>query len=475
MKDAIIIRFTDYTTQPARINEDRDAGIRRIIGFVEARHLLPIFDELDLDANPRSSKVGNVTTEILDTLATSPELFPYKSKGILLGSARYTELDRGRFRLSFDDRATEGILDGGHNMLAIGLHILKSHMAESDMKRIKYWDDMKVAWEEHRDEIEKEKDELTFLVPIEILVPMSLDEDDVDTFLMPLLDICAARNNNAQLTLEAKSNKRGFYDEIKECVLPGFAKRVEWRPNTWEDDTEKRPIKIRDLVAQAWLPLNCLNEAGALPINISVTPQNIYRNKGECSAKFDELMRHPEVTRLEGTRHTLHHEGVSSAYSVLGDLPRLFDDIYAQFPEAYNSHNLRFGSNPIVKIYDPKRRRELKEQRKDVRGYTNSPPKTRFLRNEVKHSYPEGWIAPLFYGLKGLMVVKGGKVVWAVDDPRAFVKEHLPSIAGSYKLVLEMSNWDPQKIAKNPSSHEFAVREFQSALAQERVKATFAA
>ncbi len=38
----------------------------------------------------------------------------------------------------------------------------------------------------------------------------------------------------------------------------------------------------------AWIPLNALNEAGAMPKNISVSPQNTYRNKGECSLKrFD--------------------------------------------------------------------------------------------------------------------------------------------------------------------------------------------
>jgi len=475
MKNSIIVRFTDYAVQPNGLRKDQDAGIQRVIGFVEARYLMPLFDELGLDANPRSSKVGNVTSEILETLATTPELFHYKSKGILLGSARYAALDRGRFRLRFEDPETEGILDGGHNMLALGLHILRPYMAENDWKRIKYWDDMKAAWEEHRDEIEDAKSDLTFLVPVELLVPASLDEDDVDAFLMPLLDICAARNNNAQLTVEAKSNKRGFYDEIKDRVPSAFAKRVEWRANTWEDDTEKKPIKVRDLIAQAWLPFNRLNEEGGLPIDISVSAQNIYRNKGECSVKFDDLMRNPEVTRRNGSQYELFNEGVASAFAILADLPRLYDDIYAGLPDAYNSHNLRFGANPIVKIYNPDRRRELKEQGKDIKGYTTSQPYTPFYRETVAYNYPEGLIAPLFYGLKGLMEVKDGKVVWAVGDPRAFVREHLSSIVGSYKLVLDMGKWDPQKIAKNPASHEFAVKEFHSALAQERVRATFAA
>ena len=79
-------------------------------------------------------------------------------------------------------------------------------------------------------------------------------------------------------------------------------------------------------------------------------------------------------------------------------------------------------------------------------------------------SYPEGLIVPLVYGLQGIMEVSKGKVQWAVDDPAAFVRESLPAIAGAYQLVLEMAKWDPQKVAKNPASHEFAVQQFRAAL-----------
>jgi hypothetical protein len=62
------------------------------------------------------------------------------------------------------------------------------------------------------------------------------------------------------------------------------------------------------------------------------------------------------------------------------------------------------------------------------------------------------------------MEVVNGKVRWAVDDSRAFVRKVLPEIAGQYALVLELGKWDPQKIAKAPESHEFAVQQFRTAL-----------
>jgi hypothetical protein len=124
-----------------------------------------------------------------------------------------------------------------------------------------------------------------------------------------------------------------------------------------------------------------------------------------------------------------------------------------------------------VKLYDPEGRQNARSAGKDLTGFTATQPLTPFMRRPVRASgsskpcsYPEGLIVPLVYGLQGLMEVNRGKVRWAVDNPTTFVKECLPSIAGAYQLVLEMAKWDPQKIAKNPASHEFAVQQFRGVL-----------
>lgn len=463
----IIIRFTHVAAQPSRADAaDRESPIKRLVGFVPGKYIIPLLDKAGLAANPRSSRRNSVVDDILDTLKKTPELFRYKSKGLLIGTAHYEELQRNRYRVRFKDPDVEGILDGGHNMLAIGLHILQQIMEDHDWKRIKSWDDMKVAWDEHRDEIEEIKDSLDFDVPIELLVPSGSTRAHVDAFVMPLLEVCEARNNNAQLPIEARTNKQGFYDAIKEAVPPEFAARVEWKPNSWEDEDEKRPVKVRDLVALGWTPLNALSEADALPEKISVSPQNTYRNKGECSLRFEELMSLNSVTReLQGPRRELHHAGVRSAFKLLADLPQLYDQIYEEFPDAYNGGGKRrFAANPIVKIYDPAKRDAAKAAGKDATGYVTTEPKTPFFRKGVRCSYPEGLIVPVIYGLKGLMVVERGKIRWAVRDPSAFVSRNLVRIADAYQLVMTLARWDPQKISKDPASYEFAVREFQNAL-----------
>lgn len=469
----LIIRFALVAEQPNVRDEERlsaissensIAGIKRYTGFVRGRDLYALFDHVTLEANPRSAKVGSVTNAILESLEKTPELFPFKSKGILIGTARYEALQRNRFELIFENPDSEGILDGGHNMLGIGIHMLSAVADKRELDRISLWEDMKELWDTHREELEAVREHFDFLVPVELLVPSNPDDvQAVQQFEMSVLDICAARNNNAQLTQETKSNKLGFYTEIRERLDPTIAARVEWKSNEWES-SEARPIKVRDLLALAWIPLNKANEAGLLPLDISVTPQNIYRNKGECSKQFDKLMLDPRVSEpRDGPTHELTNETVASCFDILADLPALYDQIYEEFPNAYNSDNYRFGSSTIVKIYDPVKR----ETAKDKTAYVVTQPTTHFLNHSVYYRYPDGLIMPLVYGLKGLMEIRDKRVIWATD-PGFFLTRYLGDIAGAYRLVLDMARFDPQKLAKNQASHEFAVGEFEKALIKHR-------
>lgn len=469
----LIIRFALVAEQPSakdeerlspNADEDSIAGIKRYTGFVRGRDLYPLFDHVSLEANPRAAKVGNVTTGIIESLSGTPELFPFKSKGILIGTSTYEALQRNRFELDFANPESEGILDGGHNMLAIGIHMLTAVASDREIARISLWEEMKDLWDERRDELEEVKDRFDFLVPVELLVPS--DPEDihaVQKFEMSVLDICAARNNNAQLTQETKSNKLGFYTEIRERLDPAIASRVEWKSNEWES-SEARPIKVRDLLALAWIPLNRANEADLLPLNISVTPQNIYRNKGECSKQFDKLMMHPAVSEpRDGPAHELINGTVASCFDILADLPKLYDKIYADFPHAYNANGYRFGAHTIVKMYDPPRRAAAK----DKSVYVVAQPLTHFLSQPVEYRYPDGLIMPLVYGLKGLMKIDDNSVVWSTD-PFKFLDLYFREIAGAYRLVLDMARFDPQKLSKNQASHEFAVGEFEKALIKHR-------
>jgi len=447
-KSRTIIKFSHST-------EQTEGAVTRIVGLVQAKHILDLFEAADLDANPRSAKAGSVTEDIIESISQSAEIFPFKTKGILIGTSSYKPLQRKRYQIEFNDPNVEGILDGGHNMLAIGTYILSQAIEdERELRRIKNWSSLKEAWLLHKDELEEVKESLEFLIPLEILVPSDQENEAIlDKFSSSLLDICAARNNNVQLTLETKANKKGFYREIKKALPADIAKNVEWKTN------DGGCIKVRDLIALAWIPLSKIN----LPIDVRIAPQKIYSSKGECSKAFDTLMSSAYVTSAdENYEHKLHSTAVYSAITILGEIPNLYDKIYLGFPDAYNAatHG-RFGRSNIVKMYDPAKKGEKGGK------YLRTQPKTKFTHQPVKYSYPDGFIMPLVYGLSALLEEKEGKLVWKTD-PSVFLDKWLTDIAKSYKLVLDMSNFDPQKIGKNETSYEIAVNEFEKALLKQQ-------
>ena len=450
-KYSTIIKFSQAA-------EQSDGAVKRIIGFVQAKHMIGLFDDATLDANPRSAKSNNVVDDIMYSLKEDPLIYQFKTKGILLGTSDYRALERKRFQLYFNDPACEGLLDGGHNMLAIGKHMLSEVLDEASIKRIKFWPDFKEKWLEHRDEVKAVRDNFDFKVPVELIVPSDTNDDNiVSKFRMHILDICAARNNNAQLTTETRANQKGFYDEIRKRLTKDIAERVEWKANVWDSD-EKRPVKVRDLVALSWIPLLRLHDEGMLPteteagskLNFGLSPQKIYASKGECSKLFDTLMEHPDVTNThDSPQHEMHNVSIGSAFDILADLPELYDWIYLHLGEAYNRAGGSFGRIKVVKA--PARAGHF----------------SHYTRQDAKYRYPEGFIMPLVYGLKALMIVKDDLVTWGVD-PRKFLERNFDSIVKAFRMPLEMANWDPQKLGKNENSYNFVESEFEKALLRER-------
>ncbi len=441
--DKIVVRFDQVT-------EQTEGPVKRVIGFVRAKNMLQLFDAADLEANPREAKAGAVTADIIESIRDTPETFPFKTKGVLVGASRYEALQRNRYELSFENPKIEGILDGGHNMLAIGTYILARALNdEKALRRIKSWSQMKELWEENRTavtELKKTQDgedgPLEFLVPIEILVPSDdEDEEAVAEFNRSLLDICAARNNNVELRLETKANQKGFYEDLRKALPKNIAERVEWKTNDGGD------IKVRDLIALAWIPLGVIE----LPIEISIPPQNLYRNKGDCAKHFDTLMSHGGVSKAASGdyTHELSNTAVHSALKIAAQLPALYDKIYLDFPAAYNGEGEgRFGRLSVVKMA------------KDMR----SKPTSHFTGKAVEYTYPDGLIMPLVYGLKALMEVdERGCVRWK-EDPAAFLDAHLPSIVKKYRVILDAFRGDPQKVGKNEGSYELVLDAFETEL-----------
>lgn len=437
--------------------EQSHGFVKRVHGLVRLKGLIQLISDLDLEANPRDSRVSKVTNDIRESIEKTPETFPYKSKGILVASSSYTVRDRNRYELSFNNPQIEGILDGGHNTLAVGLHILELALGDDFAaveREIKLWDDFKKAWDanlhkikSYRESLVEGDESLNGFVPVELLLPSDpTDEICVEDFNRALLEICAARNNNAQLRTEAKANAQGYFEALKAQLKPSISDRVEWRPN------EGGEIKTPDILALSWIPLSFYSKKfkdqdGKVVEAVSM-PQ-IYASKGECVNRFERLMSSHEVSEVQGGnfKRDLKSPEVLSAFKITGDLPELFDLIYELFPDAYNAHDGKFG------------------RIKEVKKMNNVKVKsTKFTKRAISWKYPEGYVIPLVAGLRALMEIDdAGLLKWKVANPGDFVKSNFDQIVSSYKGVIELVDYDPQKVGKAAAAYDSAYAAFESA------------
>ena len=436
----LIIRFD-------HVSESDEYLLRRLVGTVTADSIIKLIDIADLKANPREAKTGNVTDEIIESLESTSEIFHFKSKGLLLAAGDCEPLERRRYRLSFHDPDIEGILDGGHNMLALALYILRCAVDDDPkhLKGVRRWDDVKQVWDGHRAAIDRISNELEFVVPVEIIYPHASAAGQ-DAFQDAILDIAQARNNNAQLTLETKAHKAGYYDVLKQELPKAIQGQVEWKTN------DGGRIKARDLVALAWVPLSVLEDPD-LPGVSGFNPVSIYRNKGVCTKLFNRLIEHDGVSRrTKGDMRELIHPGVKSALEIMKDLPRLYDLIYMRFPSAYNAASSGFGRIGCVRIYS--------KSKKADKTYLRKPPLTRFFQHKCEYDFPDGFIMPLVWALRELMVCRSGRIEWKVD-PEKFIESNLDDVMRNFYSTIQLSNYDPQKVGKTHASYNLASSAFR--------------
>lgn len=449
---------SDVTLKIEQCNPQIVGSAKRLIGLVKLKQIIKVIEVLDLEANPRDSKLSNITSDIIESLTTTPELFALKSKGLLVAASSYKELDRDRFELTFADRQIEGVLDGGHNLLAIGHFVLSMALEDAEdlkeLKKARIWADFKRVFNKHLTKVHEfiANDDFAFelstLVPIELLLPKSDDPLALDEFNRSLIDIQEARNNNAQLKQETKTNNEGLYEALKAELPKELEKKIEWRSNEGGD------IKAADIVSLVWIALSALeleveDEDGK---KVSApSPVQTYSSKGECVNRFHRFMSSKEITTNTPKRE-IKSSAVLSAFKVAADIPYLYDYIYENFPDLYNANDGKFGRISAVNKMNSK-------------GATKE---TKFSQKAISWKYPEGFIAPMVYGLRALMIRNySGEISWATD-PKVFLKNHLPQLVIRYKQLLEENDFDPQKVGKSNVAYDFVKDSFELALLRTR-------
>ena len=437
--------------------EERTLGdLRRFSGFIKVRGMVDLITNLDLEANPRSAKRSSVTADIIDTITETPEFYPFKSKGILIGAAEYMKYDDDCFTLTIRNPRLEGILDGGHNTLAIALYLLGEAIAlnnrdysevsklRKELRKVKTWSQMKEKWQEMLPKLQLLKTmpstSRDALVPVELLVPNVASESGREKFLNNILDICAARNNNVQLKEETIANQSGVFDYLKRVLeerMPDVYRNVVWKTN------ESGEIDLRFLIALTWISLGAVD----LPADLRPLPgTTAYSSKGGAFKRFDMLIRHPEVAteRTDGNEKTweLINPQVESALKMVPQILEAYDLIYANYQDAYNANGGKFGR--IVEV-------KTESNRKDHI--------TPFSREQLADDLciaPAGYMMPVAYGMRELIQKNSetGLLEWAIDPVEFFSnKDNLAQVVGSLKGILRDADYDPQRLGKNESSY----------------------
>ncbi|MCE5182576.1 MAG: hypothetical protein LLG15_12310 [Betaproteobacteria bacterium] len=433
MSKSVVVRFHEYCIQ------EKSAPLNRLSGFMYGSSMVDLIDEFLnekyasddmelLESNPRNPKRSGVTGDIILALQDTPELFPLMSKGVLISTNTCTRLERNRFEITFVNPKVNGILDGGHNTLAIALFFLgNAGASDKEIRKVKRWSDLKELWNKYSDVISETKKTTKFLVPSEIIYPKHANSEDLD-FVTSIMEIARARNNNTQLSEETKSNKMGHYEAIKEFVDPDLFEKIEWKTN------DGGLIKVRELIALSLIPLS------KTAIGKDVNPVHIYSSKAECVGQFDKIILTDGISQPSSSGEFLREvvdPVVLSALRMINRLPELYDLIYEKLPDAYNkSSNGKFGL---------------------ITSVSASAGKTKYYGKPIDYTYPEGFMMPLVYSLSELMTAnKSGKLSW-ITEPAEFITTYLNDIMASYgELVIKMSAYDPQKVGKNRGSYVLA-------------------
>ncbi|HEU0173777.1 MAG TPA: hypothetical protein VFV58_05895 [Blastocatellia bacterium] len=180
-----------------------------------------------------------------------------------------------------------------------------------------------------------------------------------------------------------------------------------------------------------------------------------------------KVLRAPwiRISRLDKDQilYELKNPAVSSAFALLKDLPQLYDQIYMEFPDAYNRADGKFGRISSVKCYSPGKYTENPQK------YLRSQPTSTFYNAPMDYQYADGFIMPLVYALSALMIEEDGRLKWRLD-PYVFLQQYLSSIVEKYKGILELSHWDPQTVGKKDVFYSMAKQQFEHCLLMQEHK-----
>lgn len=423
----IIVKL-EHGNNAQKSNEE--VKIQRISSSISPYHFIRLVGVADNKINPRAARENGITCDIRETLDLSPNLFWLMSKGILIATENCKLLDRGRVSLTTDgDR--EGIMDGGHNALAISQFLISKLFPE--VKIFKTWVDCKEFWDKNEREIIKRfndqggNDTFKFSIPVEIIFPSDQD-GALDEYYETISQICTARNTNVQLKQATQDNQVGIYEVLKEHL--SSSNKVMWKSGQSGD------INVEDIVSMAVIPLAFLQEQGRFPNDKSIKSFNIisvYSQKGKCVDFYGDVLKHPQFSTKKEDKYILNNPLIRSALEMIDDIVKAYDRMYFAFPDIHNSNAGKFGR---IKAVEQKDKKSLL-----------APFRT--ITQKTEYKYSSGFFLPLFCGIRKFMYIDEttNTLKWKINpaDP-SFDFRNLK--CAKYIEMVKFLAYDPLKVGK---------------------------
>ena len=423
--NSLIIKL-EHGNNAQRSNEG--IKIQRISSSISPYHFIRLVAIADNQINPRAARENGITSDIRETLEFSPSIFWLKSKGILLATENCKLLDRGRISLTLDGER-EGIMDGGHNALAIAQYLIQQLFP--NRKLMKTWMEYKDFWKENEKEIIKRfndaggNDHFKFSIPVEIIFPGN-EDGALDEYYDNISQICTGRNTNVQLKQATQDNQVGIYEHLKGKL--SCADKVIWKSGQPGD------FKVEDIVSLADIPLIYLQEHGRLPKNIkTLNPVSVYSQKSKCVDFYGDVLKHPDISTKVEDKYELRSPLVRSALDMIDDIVKAYDKMYLAFPDIHNSNAGKFGRINAVEQKSTK--------------CVKAPFQTTSQKTDYKYS--AGYFLPLFCGIRNLMYIDEttNTLKWKKNPSGSSVDFHDLKCA-KYIEMVKFLQYDPLKVGK---------------------------
>lgn len=473
MSKNLIIKVDNNSLQKTR-------DLKKTIGTIGLKEAAKIINSNDLDANPRKAKVGTITDQVIDTLNFDPEMFRFRNKGFLIIADSQFKLERNRMSIGFENSKYEGLGDGGHTLLGVGIYLLRfANINEESFakQKIRTWDSFIHFWRtimtpsnfekliENIDKFEEKillEDRVT--IPIEIIVPTDVGRT---SFEQNAYDICEARNNNVSLTITTRSNQRGYYDPLKPVLDPYIEERVQWKDN---EDLDVAPVfNVKDIISLTMIPLYKLQKENMLNENVkSIRPSYIYNGKGNAVQIFNNIIElegglvddnEKEISSDDMIKNVKSNNVLVSALSTMRQIPSLVDKVYSLMPSAYKRYVVNtYGKSTTKKFVDLQ---GVKKYSRDHKGenYVSRQQTTPFYNQQSDYQIPGGFYMPFVAGLHEMLEVKNNQVVWKMENPSEFLEENVDTILEPFFDYIVDDNPEPTVVGKKAKVYRDIERE----------------